>query len=261
MGYKTGPANNSLFFAVPFSVLGIPDAEQLSNFAIANAVKRQKMMDLAYSSIDYEYFVGFEDDRRTNGSTQADFYGQRCAINEWNQLKLLNHDRTAEVASDVNIPIDVTDDYEGSWNIGGMAHNSQRNEFFGVYTFSDDFLEPDSSDLYGRRIAGSPPTGIENGKKETVAREFYVHQNYPNPFNPSTVISFTIPENEFVLVEVYDVMGRKITILLNEEKAAGAHTVMWDGTDAAGSSVASGVYLYKVQAGRHMSTNKMMLIH
>jgi photosystem II stability/assembly factor-like uncharacterized protein len=84
---------------------------------------------------------------------------------------------------------------------------------------------------------------------------FSLEQNYPNPFNPSTTIKFNLPEKEFVTLKVYDVMGKEIAILLNEEKPAGSHSIEFDASD-----LASGSYFYKLQAGNNITTRKMILL-
>jgi len=89
---------------------------------------------------------------------------------------------------------------------------------------------------------------------------FALSQNYPNPFNPSTMISYQIPNNDRVRLEIYDVMGRTLTTLVNEEKPAGQYTVPFDG-----SKFTSGIYFYRINVitrnGKVFSqTNKMILM-
>lgn len=96
-------------------------------------------------------------------------------------------------------------------------------------------------------------TGIHG--EPTVADEFSLKQNYPNPFNPSTMISFTLPTNEFVTMKVYDKLGREVRTLVNENKTAGTHSVNFFGDD-----LASGIYFYKIQAGSFTETKKMILV-
>ncbi|MDP4197792.1 MAG: T9SS type A sorting domain-containing protein [Bacteroidota bacterium] len=91
-------------------------------------------------------------------------------------------------------------------------------------------------------------------------REYCLMQNSPNPFNPSTAIKFQLPMNTFVSVKVYDMLGREITSLINEEKPAGSHIVYWNGRDMNGQMVSSGVYLYKLTAGTYTETRKMNLL-
>ncbi len=86
-------------------------------------------------------------------------------------------------------------------------------------------------------------------------------QNFPNPFNPTTNIKFVIGGLEWVTLEVYDLTGRIVKTLVNERKAAGTYTVQWDGTDEARQPVVSGVYWYRLKAGkRFMQTSKMLLL-
>jgi photosystem II stability/assembly factor-like uncharacterized protein len=80
-------------------------------------------------------------------------------------------------------------------------------------------------------------------------------QNYPNPFNPTTTITYQLPTANFVKLEVYDALGRKVSTLVNERKGAGAHQVNFNAT-----GLASGTYFYKLQAGNTVETRKMMLV-
>ncbi len=85
-------------------------------------------------------------------------------------------------------------------------------------------------------------------------------QNVPNPFNPSTSIAFYLPERSHVLIGVYDVTGRLVTTLTNGTRPGGSHTVDWNGSDISGRSAASGVYFYRLVAGKSVQTKKMILL-
>ena len=89
---------------------------------------------------------------------------------------------------------------------------------------------------------------------------FHLYQNYPNPFNPTTTISFDLPEESRVSLTIYDITGRKIRVLADGRYPAGTHRVVWDGTDSRGQAVASGVYAYRLTAGKYMTTRKLLLI-
>ncbi|MBK7630850.1 MAG: T9SS type A sorting domain-containing protein [Ignavibacteriales bacterium] len=83
-----------------------------------------------------------------------------------------------------------------------------------------------------------------------------LEQNYPNPFNPSTKIYFSIPNNANVSLKVYDILGTEVAkLIFNEQKAAGRYEVKFDA-----SRLASGTYIYKLQAGDFIQTKKMMLL-
>ena len=88
-----------------------------------------------------------------------------------------------------------------------------------------------------------------------VPKEFSLNQNFPNPFNPITKIQYVIPQNGYVSLKVYDILGREIQTLVNEYKNAGYYNVTFDG-----SNLSSGVYIYKLNAGAYSDIKKMILI-
>lgn len=88
-----------------------------------------------------------------------------------------------------------------------------------------------------------------------VIRKFALKQNYPNPFNPSTSISFTIPERSNVTLKVYNITGKEIKTLINEEKEAGIYNINFDG-----EKLSSGIYFYEITAGKYFAVRKMILL-
>jgi len=88
-----------------------------------------------------------------------------------------------------------------------------------------------------------------------ISSQFVLEQNYPNPFNPSTKIQFSIVHRQLTIVKVYDVLGREAATLMNEVKEPGTYTVKFDG-----SNLASGVYFYRLSAGRYLATHEMILM-
>ncbi|MEW6412730.1 MAG: M28 family peptidase [Candidatus Zixiibacteriota bacterium] len=89
---------------------------------------------------------------------------------------------------------------------------------------------------------------------------YTLSQNYPNPFNPATEIAYSIPEKAHVTLSVYNILGQKVTTLVDEEKTAGTHHVQWNGTNEKGVMAATGIYLYKMEAGRYKDSKKMLLL-
>jgi hypothetical protein len=89
---------------------------------------------------------------------------------------------------------------------------------------------------------------------------FELSQNYPNPFNPSTIIKFALPKASNVQLKIYDLNGQLVSTLVNEVKSAGYHSVRWSGKDSFGKNVASGIYLYVIDAAGYRDTKKMLLI-
>jgi hypothetical protein len=93
-----------------------------------------------------------------------------------------------------------------------------------------------------------------------IPKEFALNQNYPNPFNPSTTISFALPKSEQVKLEVYDILGNLVKTMVNTQMGAGNYQVVWNGVDQNGARVASGVYLYRLQAGSFSTVKKMLMV-
>ncbi|MDH3936020.1 MAG: T9SS type A sorting domain-containing protein [candidate division Zixibacteria bacterium] len=93
-----------------------------------------------------------------------------------------------------------------------------------------------------------------------VPDRFGLSQNYPNPFNPITFIDFTLPQPEQVRVEVFNLLGQTVRTLLDAQRGAGLHTVAWDAQNDQGQPVASGVYIYRINAGDQRASRKMLLM-
>lgn len=138
-------------------------------------------------------------------------------------------------------------------------------------------LEPGDFKIYTTTKLPTPESGIlldvERIENE-IPTSFALEQNYPNPFNPSTIIKYSIPSiltegrNLFVSLTIYDVLGREIKTLINQEQSSGVYEVNWNGDDQLGNKVSTGIYFYKIDAGDPSSgsgqsfiqTKKMMLI-
>jgi hypothetical protein len=114
--------------------------------------------------------------------------------------------------------------------------------------------------LFHIKLKNPPPNYCVEERPEynnpvNLPDRFYINQNYPNPFNPSTEISFGLPKDEFVTIEVYNSLGQKVITLLNENRPAGRYAVTFDARN-----YASGVYIYKMKAGNFTETKKMLLV-
>jgi hypothetical protein len=103
-------------------------------------------------------------------------------------------------------------------------------------------------------------TDVNETGADNLPSGYSVDQNYPNPFNPQTDIRFSIPTKSDVKLTVYNIAGQAVKVLMSGQLRAGSYTVSWDGTDQADRHVASGVYLYRLQAGQYGATRKMVLL-
>jgi hypothetical protein len=111
---------------------------------------------------------------------------------------------------------------------------------------------------------GDRPIPLKPGSSEESAAslpgEFGLDQNYPNPFNPETVIKFSLPEDSWVTLKVYNLLGQVVTTLVDEQKSAGEYAITWNGKNDQNKNVASGVYFYRVKAGDYKSVRRMTLL-
>lgn len=102
--------------------------------------------------------------------------------------------------------------------------------------------------------------GIEEIKTDQLPTDFSLRQNYPNPFNVSTTIEFTVPHDSWVRMTVYNLIGQRVAMLVDQQLAAGTYRVPWDGADLTGSIASSGIYLYRLETDYFTTTRKMLLL-
>jgi hypothetical protein len=100
-------------------------------------------------------------------------------------------------------------------------------------------------------------TDVENENLNSLPVEFQLYQNYPNPFNPVTKIKYAVSQRENVVIKIFDLLGREITTLVNEEKLPGNYEVELDANKL---KLSSGIYVYQMRAGSFTSSRKLVLI-
>ena len=115
------------------------------------------------------------------------------------------------------------------------------------------------TETYGPISLLIPEEGDDPNSPE-IPKVYGLFQNYPNPFNPETTISYNLKKAGNVLLEVYDIKGRKMRTLVNEYQDIGHHKSIWNCEDDKQRTVSSGVYFYKLQAGNYSSVRKMILM-
>ncbi len=148
----------------------------------------------------------------------------------------------------------------------------QYSTFMTADTFFVDSSFTDGSTIYYRLSAtntygiagefseiGSISISLSTAN-EMIPVEFALHQNYPNPFNPVTQIRYDLPENEYVSINIYDIMGRRIRSLVGTIQDPGYRSIHWDATNDLGQAVSAGMYIYTIQAGQFRQTRKMVLL-
>ncbi len=189
---------------------------------------------LAAPGSDDFYFEGFNPDYATEGRISLD------------TLAAANNDERFHPVNGMRIPLDIYfhDQDNGSWegNVGfsHLATDQQwNNPGEWAFTWIGD---------------ASVVSGVDD-EHSLVADEFVLYPNYPNPFNPETNIRFSLPEDQIVTLNIYNMTGQLVESLVNERRSAGVHSVHWNA-----SGVASGVYLYQLQVGGRFLTQKMILM-
>ena len=134
----------------------------------------------------------------------------------------------------------------------------------GVYTLPKIVcvykIDDETSALIFMELDKSGPTQVSKHDMSLSDKSFALFHNYPNPFNPETKISYVIPEQSHVILEIYNIAGEKVKTLFSGQKNAGYHSVNWDGRDNLGRLVSGGIYLCRIKAGSYQQTIRMLLM-
>ena len=165
----------------------------------------------------------------------------------------------AESKWDVFFYLDENHDYENMWGNGyerffpGLSVNV---EFFDVDEDGDkDMFISTDEDITLFFESNLEAVGVDDTNSGNLPKQFDLLQNYPNPFNPVTTITYYVPKTSKVRITVYDVLGREISELVNEEKLSGTYEVKFNGINSS-----SGVYFYVMQADNFIDTKKLILL-
>ena len=159
-----------------------------------------------------------------------------------------------ESDSSIIIYCDIEGDWPGDTNIDAdpLFCDSTNGDYYLAANSPciGSGYEGDNIGIYG---IGCEPTSMDD--YASLPEGFQLLQNYPNPFNESTAIKFELPNQSFVTIDIYDILGRKITTLINGNQSAGSHQLIWYAGD-----ISSGVYFYKIQANGYNEMRKMILL-
>lgn len=139
--------------------------------------------------------------------------------------------------------------------LGQDGNNYFKGEIDNVQVYRKALSKEEISFLY---TGENYPTGISDPDK--VPDKYSLSQNFPNPFNPTTTLKYSITQKAKVTLIVYDLLGRKVTELVNEIQTPGDYQVIWNGRNSSGVQVSSGVYLYKITSSGFTAAKKMILV-
>lgn len=160
---------------------------------------------------------------------------------------------------------EVTTYLDSSFGIGGIKPEDTAK--YWVIVLGKTEGKVDTSKPFGSRTihGNNNIQGMILGNSRSTDM-YNLSENYPNPFNPITTIRYDLPEDSFVELRIYDLMGKEVKMLLNKFEIAGFKSIKWDGKDSDGNYVSSGMYLYRIDAISYESfkefhqTRKMILI-
>jgi glucose/arabinose dehydrogenase len=136
-----------------------------------------------------------------------------------------------------------------------LAEPVERIRFLGTLKGTFHF-----NDLRIRTAAAVPETAVLEERTAAVPGDFALQQNRPNPFNSDTVIRFALPTHGEVELHVYNLTGQRVATLVEGAREAGTYAVRWDGRNASGQPLASGVYLYRLRSGERVESRKLLLL-
>lgn len=174
--------------------------------------------------------------------------------------------RTASEINNYGFEIERSLTSPYNWQKIGFVPAHGNSNSIKEYSFSDDpgNIDPSGDKIYYRLkqidTDGNYKYYDVISISKQLTKNYVLYQNSPNPFNPETAIRFGLPEQSFVTIKVYDITGREVAVLLNEEKPGGSHIVYWNGRDKSGKLAASGVYMYCITAGDFVMSRKMNLL-
>ena len=152
----------------------------------------------------------------------------------------------------LSIPMTTVDSYLGlPVEDAFIMGRQQDNGYIVLVNFPTEEMDPSEYEIESATF--DMTTGIED--EIDIPTSYSLAQNYPNPFNASTTINYSIPNQGYVTIDIYDIMGRKIESLVSSDQNAGNHSVVWNA-----GNVASGVYLYRINAGNYSETRRCNLI-
>jgi choice-of-anchor B domain-containing protein len=172
----------------------------------------------------------------------VEIYGDTAVIAHYTAgvrvLNISNPAQPVEIAWYDTYPANNGNTYTGCW---------------GVYKFPSGKIAASDmkTGLYVLKVGNSVGVNENN----SVVNGYRLEQNYPNPFNPKTVISYSLIENRFTTLKIFDILGNEVATLVNEKQNAGSHSVEWEA-----GNYPSGIYFYKLSSGQFKDTKRMILL-
>ncbi len=174
--------------------------------------------------------------------------------------------QTQSESNNYGFEVQRSSDERATWEVLGLVKGHGTSTAVHSYAYEDLLLNVGTYYYRLKQIDFDGKFEFSEAVRMDVAapKEFVLHQNYPNPFNPETVIRYHIPMLDqprvSVDLRIYNMMGREVKVLVQEDQRPGFYSVRWDGRDNSGMMVAPGTYFYRLKADRFVRTVKMVLM-
>ena len=159
---------------------------------------------------------------------------------DWEHPPLMKYDPSMILGLNEGLELEAT-----------YYNNTNQTVSFGLLSTDEMMI------LFGLFYMGDQ---LNTDDKVSISSRYLLHDNYPNPFNPTTTLRYDLPEDSFVNITIYDMLGNVVNNLVHADQSSGYKTVQWNATNNTGKEVSAGVYLYKIQTGDYSQTKKMILL-
>jgi hypothetical protein len=143
-------------------------------------------------------------------------------------------------------------------SVTDFAYYPNSSQMNGLYNVSCKEIDANAGIFQG--VFNSNITSVRQNNSNYIPSTYKLFQNYPNPFNGQTIIKYQISTEGKMVLEIYDILGRKVRTLVNESQLSGEYTLRWNGKNDNGGTIASGVYIYRMRIGTFVSSKKLMLL-
>ena len=224
-------------YAQRYDQKGVPIG---NNFRVNDDQSGAAQGSPSVSTADDGSFIICWEDRR-NGSYNSNIYAQ-CYDQDGNPLKnnlKINGDQSLRAQTEPDVCLD-------------------KNIYF---VWNDNRNQGSGSDIFAKIVSGDIFTELSEEKiLEDIPGKFMLYQNYPNPFNPTTTIKYDIQKEGMIMIKVYNINGVHIRTLVNKKQHPGVYSIIWNGENNFGISVASGLYFINMRAEDYSMTRKILLL-
>ena len=158
---------------------------------------------------------------------------------------------------ELSTDVDFSENIEGNY-LTNSYYEDNSLEFDTEYFYRVSYYANGQSDY--SEVLSVTLEAVNIDDWEHLPTVYALHQNYPNPFNPVTNLSYDLPEEAMVNITIFDMMGRMVTNLVNENQSAGYKTLQWNANNNSGQPISAGLYIYSIKAGNFSQNRRMILL-